>query len=481
MKNKKFVLLSICILAILVISSYAETKKIYRLGVHPLMKKGVISADELKKVVWKYDQEIMEGFKLAGQGDLYLDFMNLIEPATFTEKTLPTGTKIAWMLYKPGWKVRVDKDLEWAADKPLEVFAVTLNRDCTDYHFVIPKKCGNISLLKAAAKCADCDLKITPEKANVGDPITIDMSGTRCAVSMEVAIFAADGTKVAGKTLTPAAATWETTIDKPGEYTVKGKAFNPKCDPPTTACKAKVFINAPPVCCVKVLSEKNYVKKPVIVDASCSSDPDGEIVEAAVVFKDEAGKVLKTKVFKEKPFKCEPKFDKPGIVTVCVKMRDDFGGTCESCDTKVEIKGKPFFPLVAFAPGLAKGTYSGYLFGRLGIGYWAAPDTLALTLSGGYAQTLAGEPFKSFGMASFLLNLHTGPFYIGGGLGLTSQVRDPDWDGGLNVVGNVGYDIFKTVNSTGSIFGELRVAVGDDYEFSEHHMFLLGFRYIFSF
>ncbi len=479
MRNKKIVALMIFALAIFLTSSYAETKKIYRLGVHPLMVKGVISADQLKEVVWKYDKQIKEGFELAGHGDLYLDFMNLIEPSTFEEKTLPTGTKLVWMLYKPGWKVRVAKDVEWAAQKPLDVFAVTLNRECMNYHFVIPKKCGNIALYKAESECAACDLKVDKEKVNVNEAFAIDLSGSKCAQSMEVEIVAADGTKVASQTLSPADPKWETQLDKPGEYTIKGSVFNPKCDPPTVTCTAKLVVNAPPVCCVKVLPEKKFVKKPIMIDATCSNDPDGEIVEAAFEIKDEEGNVVETQVLKEAPFKWEKTFDKPGTYNICLKMADNDGGSCEDCQTKIEVKKKPLFGMLAFGPMLAKGTYSAYLFGRLGLGFWLVPDTLDLTLSGGGGLNLSGDPFKSFAMGTLVMNFHTGAFWFGGGLGLTTDVKD-DWDGGLNVVGNLGFDIFNTGTSAGSIFAEIRFPVGDDHEFSEHHMILLGFKYIFG-
>jgi len=141
--------------------------------------------------------------------------------------------------------------------------------------------------------------------------------------------------------------------------------------------------------------------------------------------------------------------------------------------------------MVAAGPMLAKGTYSGYLFARGGVGVWAIPDVLDLTLSVGGALTLAGEPFKSFVMGTLVMNYHAGPFYLGGGLGLTSNVRkavgdEIGWDGGLNLVANIGYDIIKTPTSAGSIFGELRIPTGSDYEFSKHHMILLGFKYIFN-
>lgn len=483
MKNNKIVLLLTILIFVFTIGSYAKTVKAYRLGTYPLVSCGVADVDSLKQNLFKNDEHVKKGFELAGYAELYLPFMNALETADIVEKELPTGTVLSWMIYRPGWKVRIAKDLEWASKKPLKVFAFTLKQGCTNYHFVIPKRCGNVSLYKITEDCPVCKMDVTPEKANLNDKITVDLSATNCVDAIEVTVMAADGSKVAGTTMN-SAGKWETSFDTPGEYTIKAVATKANCE--TSGCEAKVVINAPPVCCVKVASDKkHYTNRPVVIDASCSNDPDGKIVKGVFEVKDEAGAVVTTQTVNGDQLAWENSFAKAGMYTICLTVEDDFGASCTSCETKLEVKRKLFFPMVAAGPMLAKGTYSGYLFARGGVGFWAIPDVLDLTLSVGGALTLAGEPFKSFVMGTLVMNYHAGPFYLGGGLGLTSNVRkavgvETAWDGGLNLVANVGYDIFRTPTSAGSIFGELRIPTGSDYEFSKQHMILLGFKYIFN-
>ena len=83
-------------------------------------------------------------------------------------------------------------------------------------------------------------------------------------------------------------------------------------------------------------------------------------------------------------------------------------------------------------------------------------------------------------MSNVLLNLHMNSFFVGAGLGYSSEVRDDGWDGGLDIVGNIGFDIWKGFNKKASIFGEVRLPVGrENLDLSDAHSFLLGFRYLF--
>jgi hypothetical protein len=141
---------------------------------------------------------------------------------------------------------------------------------------------------------------------------------------------------------------------------------------------------------------------------------------------------------------------------------------------------KRFYGLFEVGGMLAKGTYTGYLFGRLGFSYLIVPERLSLIVSGGGAVKLAGDRFKSHFLSNLLLNLHMGAAFLGAGVGYSTEVRDDGWDGGLDVVGNLGFDIYKGFNKKASIFGEVRLSVGrGDFTISDTHSLALGFRYLF--
>jgi hypothetical protein len=82
-------------------------------------------------------------------------------------------------------------------------------------------------------------------------------------------------------------------------------------------------------------------------------------------------------------------------------------------------------------------------------------------------------------MGNALLNVHAGPAYVAGGLGFSTAER-VGRKGGIDLVGQLGINLFRSDDSIGSIFGELRAPViTEDRDFDHHHKLLLGFRYIF--
>jgi len=180
-----------------------------------------------------------------------------------------------WMLFRSRGKVKVVEDIEWAGKAPLPVFSFTVVKGFKHYEFIMPKPCGNISLRKVEEIIPDavCSLKVDPAKANINDPISVDMSGSKHAQSMEVEVFGPDGTKITSKALTPESAQWQTKFDKPGEYIFKGKALNPKGKPSENPCEAKTYINFPPTCKLwtSCLPCEDYVGRPITFDASDST------------------------------------------------------------------------------------------------------------------------------------------------------------------------------------------------------------------
>ena len=76
------------------------------------------------------------------------------------------------------------------------------------------------------------------------------------------------------------------------------------------------------------------------------------------------------------------------------------------------------------------------------------------------------------------MNVHFNAFYIGAGVGFSSEVR-PGWKSDIDVVTNIGYEVFEAFNKKGSIFAELRYPIQDGLEFKHAHEILLGLRLLF--
>ena len=486
MRNKKVLVILVLLLAVFALSTYAETTKLKSIGQYTLVRiRGKVPTQEvMKMLVDRYAADIKYGFDQAGAGDLYLPFMEQVKSASFEEKSLPVGDKFHWMLFRSQGKVKVAQDIEWAGKAPLDVFAFTVEKDYKAYEFVMPRPCGNISLrgiTDLELPPAVCNLVVSPAKVNLKDPVTIDMGGTQQAQSMEADVLGPDGAKLATHAFTPGSATKQISFDKPGVYTVKGRATNSQGKVTDTPCEAKVVVNAPPTCALTTTCApcKDMVGRPIGIDASGSSDPDGQVAKADFAITDAAGNAVDKFMDGEAPFVWDKTFDQPGSYAVTVVVTDDFGAVSEPCRAVLEVTQRRLFFLVEGGPGLLRGTYTAMLWARAGLLYKIVPDTLDFVLSFGGGVPLQGEPWTSFVMGNALLSVHAGPAYVAGGLGFSTKEQTTR-KGGIDLVGEVGLDLFKLNSSVGSILFELRAPVlTSDRSFDEHHKLLLGFRYIF--
>ena len=474
MRSKKIVVFMIGIFIIFSLSSYAEnaeTKKLKRIGVYTLVRiKGEIPAPEvMKTIIDKYTGDIKYGFDLAGYGDLYLPFIEQIKAASFEDKLLPVGDKLMWMLFRYRGKVKGVEDVEWAGKTPLPVYSFIVKKNYHHYEFVMPKPCGNVALRKVEEVIPDaiCDIKVDPAKANLNDPITVDMSGSKDSKSMKVEVFDKEGAKVASGKLTPDSPKWQTKFDKAGEYVFKGKAFNVKGKPSENPCKGKTYINFPPVSKLESSVPEDYVGLPITLDASGATDPDGEVVKVDFEITDEGGNLVDRFADTEKPFVWEKTFEDEGAYAVTAVATDDFGAVSEPVRVEVGEKFKKLFFLIDGGPLAAfGGSTAGFFGARLGVLYKITPGKLDLIVEGGGAY--ADDPWKTFFMANALINYYVDEaFYIGGGAGFSTEIKDGEGEKVEGVV-NAGYDVINKVKMKGSIFLEGRI--------SGNSKIMLGFR-----
>jgi len=480
MRSKTIAFLMIGIFAVFSLSSYAETdetKKLKRVGVFTLVRiKGEIPVPEvMKTILHKYSGDIKYGFDLAGYGELYIPFIEQIETASFEEKQLPIGDKLIWMLFRARGKIKVVENIEWAGKAPLPVFSFTVVKGYNHYEFVMPKPCGNVSLRKIEKIIPDavCDIIVNPAKANLNDPISVDMSGSREAKSMEVEVFDADGNKITSQTLTPDSPKWQTNFDKPGEYVFKGTAFNVKNKPSENSCEAKTHINSPPVSGLASSAVEDYVGLPVTFDASEVADTDGDVVRVDFEITDEERNLVDRHTDNDMPFTWEKIFEDEGVYAVTAIATDDFGAVSEPARVEVTQKIKKLFFLVGVGPMAASGGggTGGYVGGRLGVLYSITPGTLDLVVSAGGAVAFSEAPWRSFGMASLLLNFYASEsIYIGGGAGFSSKSRTGQGSK-AEIIATIGYDVINRVKTKGSIFLEGRF-LGDT-------KIMIGYRLLF--
>jgi len=335
---------------------------------------------------------------------------------------------------------------------------------------------------KVEIEDAICDIKVNPVKANLNDPIFLDMSGSKNVKSMEVEVFDKQGIKITSKKLTPENPKWETRFDKPGEYFFKGKAFSTEDKPSENLCEARTYINSPPVSRLECSPCKAQIQKPITLDATGSADSDGEVLRIDFEITDEEGNIVDRFTDNEKPFAWEKVFEDKGVYTVTAIGTDDFGAVSEPALVEViarDDKKRLFILLDAGAlAARGQGTYIGYGGGRLGIVFEIFPGTLDITILGGGAYTETRGPWKTFYNASLLFNLHVGPVFIGAGAGVATKHKETLPKSYGEAIANIGIDMFSIRRTKISILFEAAGPV-TNLSFEDHYKVMAGFRLTF--
>ncbi len=487
--RKSAVLFVVMTLVVFAAMSFAQTTKLKRIGLYTFVQvKGQVpTAEVMKGLFERYSADIKTGFDMAGNPELYEPFMEQMKTDVWIDTTLPIGETFPWMLFKSHDQVKVAKNIEWAGKEPLPVFIVKVTKDWKIYDFIIPKNCGNIALgpnVVDAIRPAVCSLVVTPERANVNDPITVDMSGTQYAKSMTVEVLDAQGAKLATQELTPQSPKWQTKFDKPGEYTFKGSALNMAGIAAANPCGAKVTINFPPICKLWMSCTpcEDYVGRPITFDASGSSDPDGQIVKVVFELLDAQGNVIDTCVTTRKPWTWEKVFTKAGTYTINTTVFDNDGAqspASDPCRLTFEVTQKTLFWTVAGGLGLYGGSTSLYGFLRAGMFAWITPDKWSFMLSGGGAIPFGGSPWRVVFTADALVNGHFQKFFMGTGVGFSTatQPRDANHKAGLDLVAQAGFYVFDNWTSKGQVFAEFRAPLFRSFD--HNYKTGLGFRFLF--
>jgi len=492
--RKSTVIFVVMALVALTAMSYAQTTKLKRIGLYTFatVKGQEPTPATMKGLFDAHAADIKAGFELAGNAELYEPFMEQMKTAEWKDTTLPVGETFPWMLFKARDQVKVARNIEWAGKEPLPVFIVPVKKDWKQYEFVIPKGCGNIALGNKVTDLvppAVCSLVVTPARANVNDPITVDMSGTQYAKSMTVEVTDAQGQRIATQELTPQSPKWQTKFDKPGEYSFKGGAVNMEGLATTNPCAGKVSINFPPICKLwtSCMPCEDYVGRPITFDASGSSDPDGTISKVVFELLDAQGNVIDTCVTTRKPWTWEKVFTKAGTYTINTTVFDNDGAqspASDPCRLTFEVTQKKLFWTVGGGLGLYGGSTALYGFLRGGMFAWLTPDKWSFTLSVGGGIPFAGSPWKLVFTGDALVNGHFDNFFAGVGLGVSSKTQDndplvvgDDHAFGLDLPVQLGFQVFDKWTSKGQVFFEFRLPIGRD--FNQNYKTGLGFRFLF--
>ncbi len=161
MKERKWYFVLIGLMILTALSIFGQTKKLRDIGRYRFIpiKAGTPAPEMMTLLSEKYADDIQRGFELAGYPNLTAPFLDQIRQSAYTEKELPVGSKMEWMIFRSGGKIKVVYDLEWAGQEPLSILSFSVQEGDQKYEIIMPRSCGNISLERVESAAAEKPLE----------------------------------------------------------------------------------------------------------------------------------------------------------------------------------------------------------------------------------------------------------------------------------------------------------------------------------
>ena len=114
----------------------------------------------------------------AGLASLTPQVLAALAEGKVTDTSVTPGTTIRWMALKRGGKPDILLDAAWAGKEPFKAFAFTIEDGAKIYNFVVPKICGNLSLVSQTEKPMPECIRITMTRDCASKQVTFTAGGT---------------------------------------------------------------------------------------------------------------------------------------------------------------------------------------------------------------------------------------------------------------------------------------------------------------
>ena len=160
--------------------AYAQ-RKMTRLGnPNTRFTPPITKTAELKKVFAAKRQQTSVAAVLdqAGLASLTPKVLAALTAGEVTDTSVAPGTPIRWMALRRGSKPSILLDAEWAGKEAFKAYAFTIEDGAKIYNFVVPKACGNLSLLSQTEKPLPECIRITMARDCQSKQVTFTAAGT---------------------------------------------------------------------------------------------------------------------------------------------------------------------------------------------------------------------------------------------------------------------------------------------------------------
>lgn len=239
--------------------------------------------------------------------------------------------------------------------------------------------------------------------------------------------------------------------------------------------------NLDPQCGMTVSSVRAFCGDIITVDASSSSDSDGEITKMTIAFVDDQGQVVSEKIVDGNNLIADVEMV-CGTNTLTVNLVDNDGAEATSSECSVEVTGQSRARLLADVGYYRQFDPAHYMFGRVGLEYKFTEQFGLLAMVGG-AGKLEGLDGASAFMADVLAEYSFSRYFVDFGVGAWITDGDDDLDAEnsqLDLIAAVGARVFgEPEEFNGSLFLEVRSGVDELGDLIDYGRFGVGMRFRF--
>jgi hypothetical protein len=154
----------------------------------------------------------------AGLASLTPQVLAALTEGKVTETSVAPGTAIRWMALKRGGKPDILLDAVWAGKQPFKAYAFTIEDGAKIYNFVVPKVCGNLTLVSQTEQPMPECIRITMARDCATKQVTFTAGGTAISNNQATVVKVLRDGRQVGELL-PASGFKGTFPLQPGRYT----------------------------------------------------------------------------------------------------------------------------------------------------------------------------------------------------------------------------------------------------------------------
>jgi len=126
--------------------------QILRLGTSQRFSMPMHTVDQLHAMANKNRTQFNEVLSLASLSGISGQVLDVLTIGVVTETTIQPGTHMEWMAMKRVGKPAIVQNVRWSGRAPFEAWQFDITDGGYKYTFLVPKVCGNLTLLSAVAE-----------------------------------------------------------------------------------------------------------------------------------------------------------------------------------------------------------------------------------------------------------------------------------------------------------------------------------------